>query len=332
MKNNFLVIGSNSFSGAYFIKYLLEKGHNVIGISRSEEPNKVFLPYKWSGNLVNNFEFVQLDLNSNLGEIIELVTAQQPDYIVNFAAQGMVAESWLTPEHWYQTNVVSQVKLHDELRKFDCIKKYVHISTPEAYGSTDGEWLKENYNFSPSTPYAVSRAACDLHLLSFYKAYGFPVVFTRAANVFGPGQQLYRIIPRTMLLARLGGKLNLHGGGYSVRSFIHMEDVSSATYKIAMQGNAGETYHISSVQTISIRALVQRICDMTNVEFKDLVQDTEDRLGKDQSYLLDSSKLRKDFGWEDKINLDEGLKETLSWVDKNLASLSSLSSEYIHKM
>ena len=332
MKNNFLVIGSNSFSGAYFIKYLLEKGHDVIGISRSEEPNKVFLPYKWSNKLANNFEFVQLDLNSNLGEIIELVIAQQPDYIVNFAAQGMVAESWLTPEHWYQTNVVSQVKLHDELRKFDCIKKYVHISTPEAYGSTDGEWLKENYNFSPSTPYAVSRAACDLHLLSFYKAYGFPVVFTRAANVFGPGQQLYRIIPRTMLLARLGGKLNLHGGGYSVRSFIHMKDVSSATFKIAMQGNAGETYHISSDWTISIRALVQRICDMTNVEFKDLVQDTKDRLGKDQSYLLDSSKLRNDFGWEDKINLDEGLKETLSWVDKNLESLSSLPSEYIHKM
>ena len=332
MKNNFLVIGSNSFSGAYFIKYLLEKGNDVIGISRSEESNKVFLPYKWSSGLANNFEFVQLDLNSNLGEIIELVIAQQPDYIVNFAAQGMVAESWLNPEHWYQTNVVSQVKLHDELRKFDCIKKYVHISTPEAYGSTDGEWLKENYNFSPSTPYAVSRAACDLHLLSFYKAYGFPVVFTRAANVFGPGQQLYRIIPRTMLLARLGGKLNLHGGGYSVRSFIHMEDVSSATYKIAMQGNAGETYHISSDQTISIRALVQRICDMTNVEFKDLVQDTEDRLGKDQSYLLDSSKLRKDFGWQDKINLDEGLKETLSWVDKNLECLSSLPSEYIHKM
>ena len=121
MRNNFLVIGSNSFSGAYFIKYLLEKGHNVIGISRSEEPNKVFLPYKWSGDLANNFEFVQLDLNSNLGEIIDLVTAQQPDYIVNFAAQGMVAESWLNPEHWYQTNVVSQVKLHNELRKLDFI-------------------------------------------------------------------------------------------------------------------------------------------------------------------------------------------------------------------
>ena len=332
MKNNFLVIGSNSFSGAYFIKYLLEKGHDVIGISRSEELNKVFLPYKWSGDLTNNFEFVQLDLNSNLGEIIELVIAQQPDYIVNFAAQGMVAESWLTPEHWYQTNVVSQVKLHDELRKFDCIKKYVHISTPEAYGSTDGEWLKENYNFSPSTPYAVSRAACDLHLLSFYKAYGFPVVFTRAANVFGPGQQLYRIIPRTILYIRQGKKLQLHGGGYSERSFIHINDVSDATLKIALEGVIGDTYHISTESTITIRSLVQLICDKMNVKFEDCVDIVDDRPGKDDAYLLDSSKLRNDLGWKDEINLDRGLKESLSWVDKNLASLSNLPSEYKHKL
>ena len=194
-------------------------------------------------------EQLKAKLEATNNEIKKLIMSRKPEYIVNFAAQGMVAESWLNPEHWYQTNVVSQVKLHDEIRKVDCIKKYVHISTPEAYGSTDGGWLKENYNFSPSTPYAVSRAACDLHLLSFYKAYSFPVVFTRAANVYGPAQQLYRIIPRTMLSARLGRKLNLHGGGISVRSFIHMEDVSSATYKISLQGNIGETYHISTKQT-----------------------------------------------------------------------------------
>ena len=69
---------------------------------------------------------------------------------------------------------------------------------PHIYGSTDEGWMKESFNFSPSTPYAVSRASCDLHLLSFFKAYDFPVVFTRAANVYGPGQQLYRIIPRTI--------------------------------------------------------------------------------------------------------------------------------------
>jgi len=331
MKNRFLIIGSNSFSGAYFANFLLKKGHDVIGISRSEEPNKVFLPYTWPDNLDGNFEFVQLNLNSNLDEIIELINSRKPEYIINFAAQGMVAESWLTPEHWYQTNVVSQVKLHDQLRKIDCIKKYVHISTPEAYGSTDGGWLKENYNFSPSTPYAVSRAACDLHLLSFYKAYGFPVVFTRAANVYGPGQQLYRIIPRTMLSARLGRKLNLHGGGTSVRSFIHMEDVSSATYKIAIQGSTGETYHISTNQTISIKELVQKICDLTKVEFKDIVEETEDRLGKDQSYLLSSDKLRNNFSWNDNTNLDIGLNQTLSWIDQNLSILKSIPMDYEHK-
>jgi dTDP-glucose 4,6-dehydratase len=89
---------------------------------------------------------------------------------------------------------------------------------------------------------------------------------------------------------------------------------------------------MSTESIITIRALVQLICDKMNVKFEDYVDIVDDRAGKDVAYLLDSSKLRNDFGWEDKINLDEGLKETLSWVDKNLESLSSLPSEYIHKM
>jgi dTDP-glucose 4,6-dehydratase len=329
--HSFLVIGSNSFSGSTFVKYLLDKGHKVIGISRSKEPDKVFLPFKWNSNLVDNFEFIQLDLNKNLSEIIKLVASRKPQFIVNFAAQGMVAESWLSPEDWYQTNVVSQVKLHDALRKIDSIKRYIHVSTPEAYGSTDGGWIKENYNFLPSTPYAVSRAACDLHLLSFYKAYRFPVIFTRAANVYGPGQQLYRIIPRTMLAARLGVKLSLHGGGVSIRSFIHMDDVSSATYKIAQHGQIGETYHISSNQIISIKDLVRKICKLIKVQYKDIVEETEDRLGKDQSYLLDSDKLRNKLKWSEEKDLDYGLNETLIWIDQNLHTLKSMPMDYQHK-
>ena len=110
----------------------------------------------------------------------------QPELVVNFAAQGMVAESWLNPTHWYRTNVVAQVALHDALRQKPFLQKYVHVTTPEVYGSTDGGWINEHNHFSPSTPYAVSRAACDLHLHSFHEAYDFPVVFTRAANVYGP--------------------------------------------------------------------------------------------------------------------------------------------------
>lgn len=326
----FLVIGSNSFSGASFIKHLLENEHDVIGISRSEELNKVYLPYSWGESIIQNFKFEQIDINHDLEKLEILVNEFKPEFVVNFAAQGMVAESWLTPEDWYQTNVVGQVKLHDYLRKLDCIKRYVHVSTPEAYGSTNG-WIKENYNFAPSTPYAVSRAACDLHLLSFFRAYNFPVVFTRAANVFGEGQQLYRIIPRTLIFARMGQKLQLHGGGHSVRSFIHIDDVANATLNISLNGCNGDTYHISTNETVSIRNLVEKICKITDVKFNDLVEETEDRLGKDQSYLLDSSKLRDELTWSDKISLEAGIKKTLTWVDDNLSCLSSLPMDYQHK-
>lgn len=329
MKNKFLVIGSNSFSGAQFVKFLLNIECNVLGISRSNEINEVFLPYKWNGKL-NNMSFFQIDINHQISELIRIINDFQPEYIVNFAAQGMVAQSWLTPQDWYQTNVVGQVKLHDQLRKLKFIKKYVHVSTPEVYGSTEG-WAKENFNFAPSTPYAVSRAACDLHLMSFYKAYNFPVAFTRAANVYGPGQQLYRIIPRTMLYARLGKKMKLHGGGLSIRSFIHMDDVSAATYKIAIKGKSGESYHVSTNDTITIKGLVEKICQLTNTNFTDLVEMSEDRLGKDQAYLLNSDKLRNELHWKDEINLSDGLVETLSWIDNNLEIVKELPADYIHK-
>ena len=104
----------------------------------------------------------------------------EPSFVVNFAAQSMVAESWLYPDQWYQTNVVANVKLHEKIRQFSFLKKYVHVSTPEVYGSCSGN-VTESAPFNPSTPYAASRAACDLHLLTFFKNYQFPVVFTRAS-------------------------------------------------------------------------------------------------------------------------------------------------------
>ena len=127
---------------------MLSKNIKVIGISRSLEQNPIFLPYKWKENKLKNsggqnYKFYQIDLNSDLPKLIEIVDKYKPEYIVNFAAQGMVAESWLNPTDWYQTNVVSQVALHDELRKRLFIKKYIHVTTPEVYGSCEKGWIKE---------------------------------------------------------------------------------------------------------------------------------------------------------------------------------------------
>jgi dTDP-glucose 4,6-dehydratase len=323
-----IVLGSNSFSGSHFVDFALEQGIEVIGISRSPEPHPVFLPYKKKGNAL--FRFYQLDLNRDLAAIMQIVEEFRPDYVVNFAAQSMVAESWQNPEHWFQTNVVATIKFHDRLRNCDFLKKYVHISTPEVYGACQG-LVKENTNYNPSTPYAVSRAATDMSLMSFYKAYDFPVALTRAANVYGPGQQLYRIIPRTVLFSLIGEKLKLHGGGVSVRSFIHIRDVADGTLRVARQSPPDEIYHFSTSQNISIRSLVEMIARQLNMDFDKYVEIVGERLGKDSAYLLDSSKAREKLGWKDQITLEQGIEETIAWVWDNLDVLKQLPFDYIHK-
>jgi len=328
MPEKIVIIGSNSFSGSHFIDHTLNKGFNVIGMSRSKESHSVFLPYKRNKN--HNFRFYQYDLNHDLELIMSTIRDFQPDYIVNFAAQGMVAESWQYPEHWFQTNVVANVKLHDQLRKCNFLKKYVHVSTPEVYGNCTG-LIKENTSYNPSTPYAVSRAATDMSLMSFYKAYNFPVVFTRAANVFGPGQQLYRIIPRTILFFLIGKKLQLHGGGHSTRSFIHIRDVVDGTLKVLFKASPGGIFHFSTKQNITIRSLVEMIADKLNVEFDKNVEITGERLGKDSAYLLDSSKAKKILEWKDKITLEQGINETIEWIKNNIDIIKKLPFNYIHK-
>jgi dTDP-glucose 4,6-dehydratase len=327
----FAVLGSNSFSGSHFVRAALLQDAQVVGLSRSPEPHAAFLPYRWdAGEPAGRFRFHQADLNHDLDRIIAILEEFQPAYIVNFAAQSMVAESWQHPEQWYLTNVVANVKLHERLRRFDFLKKYVHVSTPEVYGSCRGK-VEEDTALNPSTPYAASRAACDLHLATFHKQYGFPVAWTRAANVYGPGQQLYRIIPRTILYVKLGRTLQLHGGGHSTRSFIHIRDVAQGTLRVARDAPSGEIYHFSTPHYVSIRQVIERICRKLNVEFEEAVEVVEDRPGKDAAYLLDSSKARTTLGWMDTVSLDEGIEQTIEWVNKNWEELKALPSDYIHK-
>ena len=326
-----LVIGSNSFSGSNFVNQCLQRGDDVYGVSRSREPDTIFLPYKWKGHKKGDFEFSQININTQLKELMEIIDDNQIEYVVNFAAQGMVAESWQNPVQWYETNVISQVAFHDELRHRTFVKKYIHITTPEVYGSTGERWVTEEQRFNPSTPYAVSRGSCDMHLRSYYKAYKFPVIFTRAANVYGPGQQLYRIIPRTILSIKKGVKLTLHGGGNSRRSFVHIEDVISATSKLMESAEIGTEWHISTKKIITIRRLVEKICEQMGANFDDVVEVGEERLGKDQEYLLASDKIREKMGWEEKITLDKGIGDTIKWVDRNFEKMDRFDMNYVHK-
>jgi dTDP-glucose 4,6-dehydratase len=324
-----LVLASNSFSGSSFVDHLLTAGYKVIGLSRSTETPLVFALYKNNKNY-ENFTFQQVDLNSDLNAIAEIVSKHQVEFVFNFAAQSMVAQSWDSPEDWYQTNVVSLSLLGNLLIKEKSVKKFIHFTTPEVYGSTSG-WLKESFNFAPSTPYAISRAAGDWHLKALFENNGFPVIFTRAANVYGPGQQLYRIIPKTILSALTGKKLSLHGGGKSIRSFIHINDVSTALTAIMNSGEVGQSYHISTNEMISIFDLVHGLASLLGVEINDLIEQGPERAGKDFAYQLSSEKIRSELGWRDEVTLVKGLEDTLDWAKSNLDTLMSLPDTYEHK-
>jgi dTDP-glucose 4,6-dehydratase len=326
-----VVIGSNSFSGAGFVSRCLREGWEVLGISRSPEADPVFLPYRWdiAADDLARFRFLQLDLNRDTDAVVDAV-AEQPSIVVNFAAQGMVAESWERPVDWYRTNVLANVALHEGLRRIESLQRYVHVSTPEVYGGITGE-VNEDQPFDPSTPYAASRAACELHLRTFIRQYRFPAVITRAANVCGPGQQLYRIIPRTLLFLALGKRLSLHGGGRSVRSFIHIDDVACGTLLAALRAEPGDAFHFSTRRAVSIHELVAMICDQAGIAIGDFVENVPDRPGKDPSYLLDSTRARTRLGWDDRITLEEIIRGTSEWIHSNLDRLRELPHHYIHQ-
>jgi dTDP-glucose 4,6-dehydratase len=326
----FLVLGSNSFAGSAFVDYALNQGASTVGVSRSPEPNDVNLVYADNSKRESDFRFYQLDINNDFDQLTDIISRENPHIVVDFAGQGMVAPSWQWPEQWYQTNIVAKVKLHNYLKSLQCLEKYVRVSTPEVYGDCE-DLISESASYNPSTPYAVSHAAIDMSLKAFEKQYGFPVIFTRFANFYGPCQQLYRIIPRTIICALTGETLSLHGGGRSVRAFIHGYDVSDGIWKSIETGKIGESYHFSTVEFLKIYDLVKLISDTLDVDLESFVEISEELPGKDQAYFMDATKAQAQLGWEPSYNIQAGIEETILWVRENLDTIRSLPNEYVHR-
>jgi dTDP-glucose 4,6-dehydratase len=326
--NPVLVLGSNSFSGNSYV-WDLAKTTRIIAVSRSKLLSPVLDRLRGSDR-VRNVQFENWNLNDDPGKILKLVLDNDIRTIVNFAAQSMVGQSWDYPEDWYQANITSFSKLLNRLHRESKIERFIQFTTPEVYGSTNG-WITENFNFSPNTPYAISRAAGDWHLKALFDNYDFPVIFTRAANVYGAGQPLYRIIPRVIVSALTERKIPLHGGGKSVRSFIHIDDVNRALGEISRYGKAGESYHISTNDLVTIFDLVEIIARKLNIKLNDLVDIAPDRPGKDFAYQLNSQKIRTELSWRDSISLSDGIDRTINWAKENLEELRKMPLDYIHR-
>ncbi len=331
--NRVAVIGSNSFTGAHFVNHVLEKTNaEVIGISRSPEYNKIFLPYLYKKERSKRFKFYQLDVNKNIEEIKKILDKFEPEIVANYSAQGEVRNSWKWPEQWFKTNCIGIVNIANHLKDRGYLKRYINVSTPEVYGSTEKN-IKENYNFYPSTPYAASKLAGELFLFSLFKKYRFPFVSTRSANVYGVHQQLYRIIPRTIIYLKMGKKIQLHGDGKAVRSFINIRDISDATLKAIEKGKNGEAYHLAPErENISIRDLIDMICNIMGYDFEKSVEMIKENFGQDDMYSLNIDKAKKELDWKPTIDLKSGIKEVIDWINESWEELKKQPLEYIHKI
>lgn len=325
----FLVLASNSFSGGWMVRTILDAypQSSVVGVSRSPEKSDLFLAYKHQPQ--PRFRFYQCDVNRDTDRLYKLFDEVQPSHVINFAAQGEVGTSWKYPAEWFETNAVGVVKVAHFLNGKRYLKRYVHISTPEVYGSCNN--AKEDTPLHPSTPYAASKAAGDMFLSTLVQQYRFPLIMIRSTNVYGKHQQLYRIIPRTMLFLKMGKTVPLHGGGRAIKSYLHIQDVCVGILKAMENGSTGSIYHFSPDRGIAIRDLVEKICTLMGRDVHSSVTIADERPGQDAQYIIDSSKARQELGWQPKISLDAGLRDSLAWVEAQYERLKKEPLEYIHQ-
>ena len=325
-----LILGANSTGGSYATYYFARSGYEVIATSRSKQSEPELLPYLFKK--CPAVRYLQYDLNHSFSEQVATLKSISPDIIINFASQSMVAQSWLNPVDWMQTNCVGQTVLLEAMRELPSLKKYIHFSTPEVYGNTKG-WISENHTFNPSTPYASSRSFGDINTRLWAETYNIPTIITRAANIYSEGQHLYRIIPRAILAAINPNPLTIDGDGKSTRSFIHMEDVCSLLQDMCLANTPLlSEYHISPKESVTIIDLVETIFKKCGVSLNDTRHITfgPERKGKDQYYLLDSSKAEKDFNWRPKISISEGIDRVIEWFKTQ--PTDKLPLHYIHKI
>jgi len=326
-----MILGSNSFSGNHLSAYLLKKKINVIGCSYSK-----FAPTRFNPILQikkkeqKKFFFYQININKEFYKLKKIILKHRPQIIIDFLGQGMVAESWMEPTITFETNLISKIKLYNFLKEIKFLKKYIKISTPEVFGST--QIKNTNYNlYNPSTPYALSHSSIEIYLRLLNTQFSFPFIISRFANFYGPYQKLYRLIPLAIHMAKNKKVFKLHGGGKSRRSFIYSYDFCSAIYKMVLHGKIGKTYHFSSKEYLSIREIVKRIYLKFNLDPKKYIKNVEDRLGKDKDYKIFDQDTRSALNWNNKYNFEEGLNCIIQWYNKNEKKFKITDKKFIIK-
>ncbi len=324
----YVVMGGGGSFGVHAAKYLLDHANpkKVISIGRNSEKPEPFTLNVGKGD--PRYEYHQIHLNYEQDRLFELLDKEKPEVIVSFAAQGEGAVSWKNSWRFFETNCVALVKMTEDLMKRDYMERFIQIGTSELYGSVDTASTEET-PIRPTSPYAASKAAFDLYLISVANVLKFRMNIIRPSNAYGPGQLLHRVIPRAIVCGLTGQKLPLQGGGRAKKSYIHARDLGRAIHLVSEKAPLGTVYNAGPKEPTAIRELVEMVAKVMGIPFEQLCEMTGDRLGQDSQYWLDSSAIKKDVGWEPEITLEEGIRETVEWAKKYKEVLKDWSQGYV---
>lgn len=309
------ITGGAGFIGSNFVRYMLEKypSYAILNLDK----------LTYSGNLENladilgnsRHQFVKADICDR--EKLREAFSQGVDAVVHFAAESHVDRSILDGSEFVRTNVLGTQCLLETARQSG-VKRFVHVSTDEVYGSAEGqEKFREDTPLAPNSPYAASKAGSDLLARAYHQTYRFPVLVTRCSNNFGPYQFPEKFIPLLISRALENQSIPVYGDGLQVRDWIFVTDHCKALDAVLHHGREGEIYNIGAGNEWPNIEIAREI--LSRLQKPDsLLTYVKDRPGHDRRYSLDAGKIQNELGWKTETSFEEGLARTIDWYVRNV--------------
>jgi len=296
---NIIITGGAGFIGGNFVHYMLKKysDYKIICIDS----------LTYAGNMetlepvINNpnFKFIKADI-SDREAILKIFEAEQPNIVVNFAAESHVDRSIDNPGLFLQTNIIGTGVLLDASRKYG-VERYHQVSTDEVYGDLPLDrtdlFFTESTPLHTSSPYSASKASADLLVQSYNRTFKLPVTISRCSNNYGPYHFPEKLIPLMIANALNDKPLPVYGKGENVRDWLYVEDHCSAIDMIIHHGKVGEVYNIGGHNERTNLEVVKAILRELNKP-EGLIKYVTDRPGHDMRYAIDPTKIKTELGWE----------------------------------
>jgi dTDP-glucose 4,6-dehydratase len=303
-----LVTGGAGFIGSHFIR-LMMKRHDValvINLDKLTYAGNLENLHEFTGN--KRYRFVRGDITSPL--IVKRLM-KEVDRVVNFAAETHVDRSIHDAAPFLHSNVIG-VQVLLEAARASKLKRFVHISTDEVYGSLARGFATETSVLDPRSPYSASKAAADHLVLAYHHTYGLPVLITRAGNNYGPYQYPEKFLPLFITHALTDQPLPLYGDGKNIREWLHVEDHCLGIEQVLRKGRIGEIYNIGTGCGWPNIAVARKLVRQLGKP-ESLIRSVPDRLGHDRRYAMSIEKIKHELSWSPAIRFEEGLARTIEW-------------------